>query len=96
MSETSLVIASVRLCVSRGSAAVSGLTQCLSGDIKVPFSVFIPSRPATLGISQICDHAVKTQPSRSIPIPHHVQILCSEYFHIAIHFHQFHLKLIPN
>jgi hypothetical protein len=84
MSETSLVVASIGLCVSRGSASVSGLSQGLSNDIKVPSSVFILLLAATLGVSQICDHADKEEPIRSITISHHVQVLCSKYFSSCI------------
>jgi hypothetical protein len=47
-------------------------------------------------LTRIGSNAFTDSSVKSITIPRHVQILCSSWFHIANHFHRFHLKQIRN
>jgi hypothetical protein len=82
MSETSMVVATVGLYVSRGSAtaAISDLKLGSGGAIIVPSSVFLPSPAATLGVARIGPDSFHSKRITSILIPRHVQILCSSCF----------------
>jgi hypothetical protein len=80
MSEASLVIAGVRVCVSGHSATAAGSDSGVDFNIIVPSSVFFPWLARTLAVTRIGRCAFEKTPIISITIPRHVQILCSSCF----------------
>jgi hypothetical protein len=92
MSEASFVLAEVMVCVLGDSAMGVGLDLGVDGNIMVLSSVFFPWLVGTLTATRFDICSFERAPIVLITIPRHVQ----NAFHIAVHFHRFHLKQILN
>jgi hypothetical protein len=94
ISELFLVVAGVRGCVSGYSVTAVGLDSGGAATLLFPyqfsFSVW------RLTVTGIGDRAFMWAPIISITIPRHVKSFVHHVFHIANHFHRFHLKQIRN
>jgi hypothetical protein len=96
MSEASLDVTGIKFSVSRRSATATGSNLQMARRIIVPSSVFVPSRTAALCVTrmgQMVFGSEQITPSQFLVM---FKFFVHIVFHIAIHFHQFHLKHIPN